>query len=60
MDNYQISCHLKSPKAEFDAGQKLLPEWEKPLRGICGAIQAMNELGEEENDSRQVEWIRKH
>ena len=62
----RLEQRLKSLKAEFDAGQKLLAEYEtkqaslrETLLRISGAIQVieeeLNELRQEENGSQQVE-----
>jgi len=62
----RLEQRLKSLKAEFDAGQKLLAEYEskqgslrETLLRISGAIQVieeeLKELGKEENGGQQVE-----
>ncbi|MGK7902091.1 MAG: hypothetical protein AB4352_11905 [Hormoscilla sp.] len=62
----RLERRLKALKAEFDAGQKLLAEYEtkqaslrETLLRISGAIQVieeeLNELTQEENGSQQVE-----
>lgn len=62
----RLEQRLKALKAEFDAGQKLLGEYEtkqaslrETLLRISGAIQVieeeLDELRQEENGSQQVE-----